>query len=159
MFILSFAYAFRRCIAASLLRAQEEGYFNAFIVCPSIVHGIGGGPLKRPSLAFKYFAADALERKQVAYIGEGSNRGDFVGSNVPHSWCLYQHVHRFTSKIWQKYIWRHSNSFWRPMARNFNPVHMNVSLLLKERALITRRYLLGWPRKCISLESSIAQIR
>ncbi|KIP03940.1 hypothetical protein PHLGIDRAFT_15544 [Phlebiopsis gigantea 11061_1 CR5-6] len=56
-----------------LLKAQENGYLNAYIICPAGVHGIGGGPLKRPSVAFMIFLAECRESKRVRYIGEGTN--------------------------------------------------------------------------------------
>lgn len=56
-----------------LLKAQEEGYLNAYIICPVGIHGIGGGPLKRPSLIFKMLPPEALKSKKVTYIGDGTN--------------------------------------------------------------------------------------
>ena len=68
-----------------ILKAQEEGYFNAFIVCPPGVHDVGG-PLKRPSVFFKYALGDSLQNRRVSYIGEGTNVIGFVRSCfAPHS--------------------------------------------------------------------------
>ena len=65
-----------------ILKAQEEGYFNAFIVSPPGVHGVGG-PLKRPSAFFKYALSDPLQQGRVSYIGEGTNIIGFVGYVLP----------------------------------------------------------------------------
>ncbi|KIP03939.1 hypothetical protein PHLGIDRAFT_121145 [Phlebiopsis gigantea 11061_1 CR5-6] len=56
-----------------LLKAQEDGYLNAYIIIPGGIHGIGGGPLKRPSMVYKLLLADALQNGKLTYIGEGTN--------------------------------------------------------------------------------------
>ncbi|KAH8104356.1 NAD-binding protein [Phellopilus nigrolimitatus] len=58
-----------------IMKASEEGHVNSFIICPPIVFGRGSGPVKRESVFFKLVLAGAniLERKEMVYIGEGSN--------------------------------------------------------------------------------------
>ena len=75
----------------SLLKAQEEGYFNAYIICPVGVHGIGGGPVKRASMIFKVLPVDALQSKKFTYIGEGTNVFSWV--------CVYNPL-RFARIDW-----------------------------------------------------------
>lgn len=64
-------------MSTRILRAQEEGYLNAFIIVPSCVHGQGTGPVKRPSLFFVHYVK-AVEKRKAVYIGEGSNVTGFV---------------------------------------------------------------------------------
>ena len=53
---------------------------NAFIVCPSCAHGIS--PVRRASVYFKSLIGDAFQKKQVVYVGEGSNVTGMVGSRT-----------------------------------------------------------------------------
>lgn len=57
----------------ALLKAQQEGYLNAYILVPSLIHGAGTGPGKQGSVAFRFFVGDAIARKKIFYIGDGSN--------------------------------------------------------------------------------------
>ncbi|EJD08002.1 uncharacterized protein FOMMEDRAFT_71717 [Fomitiporia mediterranea MF3/22] len=61
-----------------LLKASEAGVVNSFIICPSGVYGKSTGPIERNSIIFRLAIADYLKQKRVYYIGEGSNRSEWV---------------------------------------------------------------------------------
>ena len=74
---------FDQTLLLSVLKAQEEGYVNAAVILPSIVHGVGRSPLPgRASVFFQFSVRDILQRrdaggvprKGVGYIGEGTAR-------------------------------------------------------------------------------------
>ena len=61
-----------------ILQASEAGDVNAYILCPSAVHGPGSGPVGRASLIFKLYVGAVLTAKGPVVVGEGSNRFEFV---------------------------------------------------------------------------------
>ena len=56
----------------SIFKAQEEGYVNAYIVVPTLVHGKSLGPVRKLTVVYKFLVPDALQKKKVAYVGEGT---------------------------------------------------------------------------------------
>jgi len=47
----------------ALLKAQEEGYLQAYILVPPAIHGVGTGPGKRGSVVYRLLVGDALARR------------------------------------------------------------------------------------------------
>ncbi|KLO07940.1 NAD(P)-binding protein [Schizopora paradoxa] len=58
----------------ALIKAQQDGYLQAFIFNPTLIHGAGTGPGKKASVAFRMFVGDAIAKKKAIYIGDGSNQ-------------------------------------------------------------------------------------
>lgn len=63
-----------------LIKAQQDGYLQAYILLPTLIHGTGTGPGKKASVAFRMFAGDAIAKKKAYYIGDGSNNAAAVRS-------------------------------------------------------------------------------
>ncbi|KAI0312778.1 NAD-binding protein [Amylostereum chailletii] len=63
-----------------ILKAGEEGYVNAYIVCPSGVVGAtpADAPVKNGTILLKVVAQAYVEAKEAFYIGEGANEYQLV---------------------------------------------------------------------------------
>ncbi|EJD07987.1 NAD-binding protein [Fomitiporia mediterranea MF3/22] len=61
-----------------LMKASEAGVVNSFIICPSGVYGTCTGPIERDSLIFRAVIPDYLSQKRAYYVGEGTNRYEWV---------------------------------------------------------------------------------
>ena len=61
-----------------ILKAGEEGYVNAFIICPSMVHGRTSGPVERAPALTKMVISLMLERKHAFCVGDGSRTSGLV---------------------------------------------------------------------------------
>ncbi|KAH8113546.1 NAD-binding protein [Phellopilus nigrolimitatus] len=61
-----------------ILKAGEEGYVNTFTVCPSIVHGVGDGPVARTAHVVKELVNHMLKLKHGIIVGDGSNRFGWI---------------------------------------------------------------------------------
>ena len=62
-----------------ILAADEAGDVNAYILCPSVVHGQGTGPVSRASGFFKYIVRAFFKINQPIVVGDGTNRKETVG--------------------------------------------------------------------------------
>ncbi|EJD07986.1 uncharacterized protein FOMMEDRAFT_150609 [Fomitiporia mediterranea MF3/22] len=62
----------------SLMKASEAGIVTSFIISPSGVYGTCTGPVERDSLISRLVVSNFLNEKRAYYVGEGSNRDEFI---------------------------------------------------------------------------------
>lgn len=57
-----------------IFQADERGDISGYIIAPSTVYGVGGGPVRKISSQVPNMIRAAVRRKQTVYVGEGTNR-------------------------------------------------------------------------------------
>jgi len=62
-----------RTIDMEIFQAHDRGDVDAYIVCPSCIYGIGDGPVRRISQQIPNIIRASLRRKEVPYVGKGTN--------------------------------------------------------------------------------------
>ncbi|KAG9123930.1 hypothetical protein FRC07_013471 [Ceratobasidium sp. 392] len=62
-----------RTIDVEIFQAHDRRDVDAYIVCPSCIYGIGDGPVRRISIQIPNIIRASLRRKEVPYIGKGTN--------------------------------------------------------------------------------------
>ncbi|KAG9100589.1 hypothetical protein FS749_014342 [Ceratobasidium sp. UAMH 11750] len=62
-----------RTIDLEIFQAHDRRDVDAYIICPSCIYGIGDGPVKRISQQIPNIIRASLRRKEVPYIGKGTN--------------------------------------------------------------------------------------
>lgn len=65
-----------------ILKAGDSKAVNTFIVCPSVIYGIGGGLGSKTSSFYKYFISSILDKRHGYVIGEGTNIIGMVGVHL-----------------------------------------------------------------------------
>jgi hypothetical protein len=57
---------------ARVFNADKEGYVSAYIIAPSLIYGVGDGPVRTISQQIPNLIKKALEHKKAVYIGAGT---------------------------------------------------------------------------------------
>ena len=65
-------------LTSSILQTSATGDIDAYILCPTCVHGRGSGPITRPSAWYKLYVSLLLAQGGPFVVGEGTNELVFV---------------------------------------------------------------------------------
>jgi len=128
-----------RTIDVEIFNAHDRRDVDAYIICPSCIYGIGDGPVRRISIQIPNIIRAALRRKEVPYVGKGTNTWNNVHIKDLQALYLLVIKHALETRAKKTEGESYANFYFGSAATHeWGAVSKTLAQLLYERKLVTK---------------------
>lgn len=128
-----------RTIDVEIFNAHDRRDVDAYIVCPSCIYGIGDGPVRRISIQIPNIIRAALRRKEVPYVGKGTNTWNNVHIKDLQALYLLVVKHALETRAKKTEVESYENFYFGSAGTHeWGAVSKTLAPLLYEKKLVTK---------------------
>ncbi|KAF8598918.1 NAD(P)-binding protein [Ceratobasidium sp. AG-I] len=128
-----------RTIDVEIFNAHDRRDVDAYIVCPSCIYGIGNGPVRRISVQIPNIIRAALRRKEVPYVGKGTNTWNNVHIKDLQALYLLVIKHALEARANKVQVESYENFYFGSVgSHEWGDVSKVLAPLLYEKKLVTK---------------------